>query len=176
MKNLFSEVPALESESLILRRLTGADVPGLKELVEDREVYRYLPTFLFEQKYDDVEKVIRKLYDECLRESLILGIFRENEFCGLIELYGLRAEIRKVSIGYRLLRRYWGQGIASGALKTMVDYLYGSTATEIITASTMVENRVSARVLEKNGFQVVVEGVDEDWGYPEATKADKWIR
>lgn len=80
MKKLFSEVPALESESLILRRLTGADAPGLKELVEDREVYRYLPTFLFEQKYDDVEKVIRKLYDECLRESLILGIFRENEF------------------------------------------------------------------------------------------------
>ena len=47
---------------------------------------------------------------------------------------------------------------------------------EIITASTMVENRASARVLEKNGFTLVARAVDEDWGYPAPAPADKWIR
>ena len=47
---------------------------------------------------------------------------------------------------------------------------------EIITASTMVENHASARVLEKNGFIQVNHAVDEDWGFPEPTPADKWIR
>jgi len=45
-----------------------------------------------------------------------------------------------------------------------------------ITASTMVENKASARVLRKNGFDLVVSAVGEDWGYEELTIADKWIR
>lgn len=57
-----------------------------------------------------------------------------------------------------------------------MDYLYTQTDTKIITASTMMENHASARVLEKNGFLKVLPGVPEDWGYPLPTRADKWIR
>ena len=39
----------------------------------------------------------------------------------------------------------------------------------------MVENRASARVLEKNGFTLVNRHVGEDWGYDQPTLADKWI-
>ena len=176
MKNLFSEVPPLKSGPLVLCRLTGADAPGLKELVDNPNVYRYLPTFLFEKKYADVGTVIQKLYGECLKESLIFGIFLENDFCGLIELYGFCPDIHKVSIGYRLPERCWGRGIASRALKSMVDYLYSETDIEIITASTMVENKASEKVLLKNGFDLAAEDVGEDWGYPVPTRTDKWIR
>ena len=58
----------------------------------------------------------------------------------------------------------------------MLDYLSGQTDVRIITASTMVENRASARVLEKNGFIRVTPGVPEDWGYDAPTIADKWFR
>ena len=91
-------------------------------------------------------------------------------------MYGFRYEIHKISVGYRLLERYWGQGIASEALKMMINYLYNETDIEIITASTMIENRASAKVLEKNGFDLVVHAVPEDWGYEEPVTADKWIR
>ena len=74
------------------------------------------------------------------------------------------------------MERYWGRGIASEALGLMIDYLYGETDIEIITASTMVENRASAKVLLKNDFALVVSGVGEDWGYEQPTPADKWIR
>ena len=46
---------------------------------------------------------------------------------------------------------------------------------QIITASTMVENQASAHVLQKNGFTLVNHAVDEDWGFPNPTPADKWI-
>jgi len=39
----------------------------------------------------------------------------------------------------------------------------------------MLENKASARVLEKNGFAMVVHNVGEDWGYETLTPADKWI-
>lgn len=175
-KKLFSEIPCLKGERLTLRRLTRADRAGLQELVDSPRVYRYLPTFLFEQKYPDVGYVIDHLYDECWKESIILGVFLGDEFCGLAEMYGYRDPIHKISVGYRLLERFWGKGIAGEALAMMIDYLYDETDIEIITASTMVENRASAHVLQKNDFQMVVHAADEDWGYDKPTVTDKWIR
>lgn len=166
----------MKSDRLVLRALTEADAPALEEFVRSERVYRYLPTFLFERKYDDIHRVIRGLYTECFQESIILGVFEGTTFCGLAELYGFRDEIHKISVGYRLLEHAWGRGIASEALRLMIDYLYGETDIEIITASTMVENHASARVLQKNGFVLVSAASQEDWGFPQPTLADKWIR
>ena len=175
-KKLFSEIPYLKSDRLELRGLTQGDAPALQELVDNENVYRYLPTFLFEKKYADVRTVIDRLYDECWKDSVILGIFLGSSFCGLAEMYGYREPIHKISVGYRLQERCWGRGIASEALGMMIDYLYHETDIEIITASTMVENTASANVLLKNGFQLVVHAVEEDWGYEKPTITDKWIR
>lgn len=176
MKKLFSEIPHLYGERVELRGLVPADAEALAALTSSPNVYRYLPTFLFEKKYPDADEVIRRLYGECFEESIILGIFEDGAFCGLAEFYGLRDEIHKISVGYRLLESRWGRGLASEALRLMVDYLYGETDIEIITASTMIENAASARVLTKNGFDLVVHAVGEDWGYDSPTVADKWIR
>ena len=175
-KKLFSEIPCLKGKRLTLRRLTRADQAGLQELVDSPRVYRYLPTFLFEQKYPDVGYVIDHLYDECWKESIILGVFLGDEFCGIAELYGYRDPIHKISVGYRLLERFWGKGIAREALAMMINYLYNETDIEIITASTMGVNLASANVLLKNDFQMVIHAADEDWGYGEPTLTDKWIR
>ncbi len=180
MKKIFDEIPRLEGGGLVLRRLDDRDVPALEELTGDRKVYRYLPTFLFESGFDDQREMIRRLYGECFpaKESLILGVCAgaEESLCGLTEFYGFKDPIHKISVGYRLLQRCWGRGIATRALGLMVDYLYRETDTEIITASTMIENAASAAVLRKNGFSLVVHAVGEDWGYDEPTVADKWIR
>ena len=58
----------------------------------------------------------------------------------------------------------------------MLGYLFGETDVEIVTASTLPENRASANVLLKNGFTLVSSGFGEDWGYPEFLPTDKWIR
>lgn len=176
IKNCFQNVPCLTGRRLILKRVEEEDADALSELVSSTSVYRYLPTFLFEKKYADLHEVVRKLYTECLQESVILGIYLQGELCGLAEMYGLRDEIHKISIGYRLMERFWGQGIASETVAMLVQYLYTDTDIEIITASTMVENKASARVLEKNDFALVASGVDEDWGFANPTAADKWIR
>ena len=206
-KKLFSEIPYIEGRRITLRQLTISDAPVLAELKNSRNVYRYLPTFLFEQKYDDARYVIEHLYDECWKESIILGIYknrgsqtdneirmdtearmdtenqmdtearmdtenqmdtkarmnigtsmdaglqmiggnrRDDIFCGLAEMYGFRDPIHKISVGYRLLEKFWGQGIATEALGLMIDYLFQETDIEIITASTMIENQASAHVL-----------------------------
>ena len=175
MKKLFTEIPYIKTERLILRKIEETDAEGLSELVHSPGVYRYLPTFLFEQKYEDIHDVVRRLYDECFKESIILGVFMEEEFCGLAEIYGYRENTHKASIGCRFLERWWGKGVASETVDALVRYLTQETGIEIITASTMVENKSITHVVEKNGFLLVVSGVDEDWGYPKPTPANKWV-
>ena len=57
----------------------------------------------------------------------------------------------------------------------MVDYLYGKTDIEIITASVMVDNPASANVLEKSGFIRTARGVEEDWGFDHPAIVDKFF-
>lgn len=179
MHSLFSTVPTIVGPRVTLRPLAPADAPALEELVASERVYRYLPTFLFEKQFDDQRETIAQVYRELFtsQESLILGVEAAGDggICGLAEFYGLRDDVHKISVGYRFLERSWGRGVATEAVGLMVGYLYGETDIEIVTASTMVENIASARVLEKNDFIRTARGVGEDWGYDEPTIADKWF-
>lgn len=179
MKKLFEEIPFIPGERIVLDRVVQTDADALQELVSNPRVYRYLPTFLFEKQRDDVHETIRLLYGDLFlqRESIILAI-RERatgQMCGLAEFYGFREELNKISMGYRLLERHWGRGLASEAASSMVGYLYSETVIELITASTMIENLASARVLEKSGFIRTAHAVEEDWGYDHPTITDKWF-
>lgn len=177
--NLFDEIPRIEGDGIVLRRLTNADVSALNELVSSPRVYRYLPTYLFEKQFDDQRQMIKELYDTwfAAKESIILGVEVRGDggICGLAEFYGLREEIHKISVGYRFLERSWGRGVATQTVHLMVDYLYTKTTIEMITASTMVQNEASARVLQKNDFIRTARAVEEDWGYDTPTIADKWF-
>jgi len=176
LENLFQEVPQLKGGNLLLRQLTAEDAEDLGKLAGNDRVYRLEPSFLFERQYDDPREAISRMYDGTLTDSLIWGVFQDQRFCGLAEIYGYRAPIRKISVGYRLLEEMWGRGIATEALRLMTEELLERRPIEIITASTMIENRASARVLQKNGFTLVNHAVEEDWGFPTPTLADKWIR
>ena len=176
MKKLFSTLPVLQGERLTLRPLTQADAYDLKRMTQSEAVYRYLPTFLFEKKYDDIAYVIDHLYDECLEDSLILGVFCQDDFCGLAEMYAYRPAIKKISIGVRLIEKYWGSGVASEALKMMEDFLLSETEIEIISASTMTKNKAAGNVLKKHGFKRVAHGVYENWGYDKPVVSDVWMR
>ncbi len=183
MKTLFPKIPEWRGKRIVLRGLTQGDAEELRAMVGSPDVYRYLPTFLFEKKYDDVREVIRRLYGECLEQgSLILGVFARDavsssdRFCGLAELYGYRAPLRKISIGCRLAGEFQGKGISAEVIELIVNYLFRETDIEIITASSMVENTASVRSLRKNGFQLIVHAAEEDWGFESPVLVDKRIR
>lgn len=176
MNHFFESIPGLKGERITLRRLTEDDVDGLRELTDNENVYRYLPTFLYEQKYEDKRTVIRHLYDECIETSLILGVFIDDGFCGLAELYGCRMPHWKVSVGYRLVERCWGKGIATETLGVLTRYLFEETDIKLITASTMADNKASAHVLRKQGFKSIGYTVFEDWGYTKPILTKKWIK
>ncbi len=180
MKKMFEEVPHLTGDRIILKKLEASDAMLLDRMRHNENVYRFLPTFLFENKYEDIDYTIRMIYEECFqnRESIIMGIYLKDDmrFAGLAEIYGVNDAIRKVSIGHRLAEEEWGKGFATETVRLLVDYLYGETDIEIITASTMIDNKASENVLRKNDFILTSTNIEEDWGYDKMTIADKWCR
>ena len=91
MKKLFDEIPFLENDKIILKRMEDSDAPELERMTRSDRVYRYLPTFLYEQKYDDKRYVIRQFYEDCFpnQEGIFLGIYWKEDseiiFCGIAE-------------------------------------------------------------------------------------------
>lgn len=178
-KKLFSEIPCIQGDRVILDRVIDTDAEAIYDLKNNPRVQRYLPAFLFENQRDDVHETIKLLYGDLFtsKDSLILAvrIKETGELAGLIELYGFRDSLHKISLGCRLREKFWNSGIATEAVTLMVGYLYGETDIEIITASAMVENVGSARALEKSDFIRTARSVEEDWGFPEPTIVDKWF-
>lgn len=180
MEKLFDSFPHLESERLILREWTAADAPELETIVRDAAVYRFLPTFLYEQSYEDVDEMIARARTECFdtRESILLGVCFKNgpeSLIGIAEIYNYEPEKEKASVGYRLNRRFWGQGTASETTALLVKYLTEQTDVRKITAHVMVGNGASAHVLEKNGFVLRWTGLREDWGREAPVLVNKYM-
>lgn len=180
MKKLFDEIPYIEGERIILRKITEEDRDALQEMAQSDIIYRYEPTYLLEQTCTDIDQLIRDFYGECFekKQNLFLGVFLKDspaELCGLAEFYDYRDHIHMVSIGGRLREKYWKSGIGTEIAKLMADYLFKETDIEIITASTMVENKASAHLLEKNGFITTNSIYKEDWGRDELTDTYRWF-
>ena len=180
MKKLFDEIPFLENERVILRKITEDDREALWEMAHSDIIYRYEPTYLLERQYTDMDQLIRDLYGKYFKEkqNLFLAIcLKDNpsELCGLAEFYDYRDHLHMVSIGARLREKFWKSGIATEVAKLMSDYLFRETDIEIVTATTMVDNKASAPALEKNGFMSTHTIHREDWGHEEATEAYRWF-
>lgn len=175
---LFREYPVLSDGHIVIKKITKDDAVALSEMTGEVNVYKYLPAFLYELKYDDIYKVIECMHGECFltKQNLLLGIHPENAkgcFAGIAEVYNYQEEQCKVSIGYRLKEEFWGQGIATRSVGLLKSYLKDA-GIKIITAHVMSENKASSSVLLKNGFSLADDGLEEDWGPGKQVVADKY--
>ena len=179
MIKLFSEIPYLKSDKIILRPLVPGDLPGLDEMTSDPFVYAFLPPFLYEQKYANKNTMLAVMEEECIRrkESILLAVCpadAPDEFFGLAEIYNYEPQKEKASVGYRLRKEYWGRGYATEITALLTKYLLERTDVRKITAHVMVENAASGKVLAKNGYIPKWRNLTEDWGLGEDVIVDKY--
>jgi RimJ/RimL family protein N-acetyltransferase len=160
----------LETERLILRRFTTADVDNLVGLDADPEVMHfvtggipttrdeieqeYLPDFLaYYEQYEGYGfwAVIEK------RSGAFLGWFhlrpREDDAPDEAEL------------GYRLHKSAWGKGYATEGSRALIRKAFTDLGAQRVTAETMVVHTASRRVMEKAGL-TLVRVFHQPWPYP----------
>ena len=181
---LFDEYPYLENEYIVIHKLRPEDAEPLRKLTEDPLVSRYLPSFLYELKYEDKALVIEREEEEYFRtgEGIMLGIYIRRAgadapeiFVGLAEIYGYEEERSKASIGDRILPEFWGKGISTNVVGLLRDYLIDDLGLRIVTAHILPDNLASAACVLKNGFIRKFPGVPENWGFDELCPTDKYV-
>ena len=80
----------------------------------------------------------------------------EGEFAGWFHLRpGPQAPPDEPELGYRLARRFWGQGLATEGSMALIATAFEAFGARRVTAQTMVVNTASRRVMEKCGMRVV---------------------
>ena len=179
VRKVFDEIPNIVGDQVTIGMVVDTDVEAVTALREDEASRKTSPALLFENQGDDVAKTIREMYEDIYREkkSLILAVRLKDtgELAGLVELYGLRDYLNKVSIGYRLRERFQDRGIDSEALRLMVGYLYGKTDIEIVTANVRSDDERSAKALADADFIRTSRYIESDWGYDQPVIVDKWF-
>ena len=150
----------LETDRLLLRRLTAADLDNMCDLDSDPEVMRFLsggaPT---------PRAVIQ---DEILPRFLLsyerfpgFGYWAAVEkstgaFLGWVGLVPRDGDyFGDLHLGYRLRRAAWGKGYATEAARALVRKAFAELGAQRVVATTYQDNLASRRVMEKAGLTLV---------------------
>jgi RimJ/RimL family protein N-acetyltransferase len=150
----------LETERMVLRRFTEADVDFLFELDSDPAVMRYLsggtPT--------PREVIEREILPRFLRSYEPLDGFGywaavekgSGEFLGW---FGFRpangTDLNEVHLGYRLRQAAWGRGYATEGARSLIRKGFAELGVQRVVATTYEHNLASRRVMEKAGLRLV---------------------
>lgn len=150
----FSPFPVIETERLILNRVTESDIREVFELRSNPENMKYIPRPLVKNNEDALEHI--KMIDEKIENNTGInwGIrLKDNpKLLGIIGFYRLQPENYRAEIGYMLSPDFHGRGIVPEAIIVLINFGFKDLNLHSIEAVIDPENYASEKVLQKCGF------------------------
>ena len=150
----FSTFPTLTTERLLLHELLPADAADVFIFRSDPEVQKFNaePMQHLSEAHAFIEEIRSK---QAAQEELMWAVtFHEkNAVVGLIGFGYWNRYHHRAEVGYDLAHAYWGQGLASEAVKTIIDFGFQRMHLNRIEAGTIADNLRSVRLLERLGFR-----------------------
>jgi RimJ/RimL family protein N-acetyltransferase len=139
----------LETERLMLRRPTLADVKAIASLANDRRIAEHTRRLPHPYLQDHAIEFVRALADEP-RETVFL-IENNHTPIGAV---GVDWRVPDApELGYWLGFEHWGQGFATEAARAAIDFTFEEFDVEHLISGARVANPSSRNILEKCGFQ-----------------------
>lgn len=148
----------LESENLILRPFKLEDSEDVLEYAKDTKVTKYLTWESF-YTIEDAEKTIKNYY---LTRSNAYAIELKclKKCIGCIEII-VDNKNNKGTFGYLLNSKYWGRGIMTEALKTILDFSFNKLNLNRVEGCHYVGNEGSGKVQQKVRMKYEGTGIEE---------------
>jgi [ribosomal protein S5]-alanine N-acetyltransferase len=146
----------LTTPRLYLRQFTLDDAPLMLALNSDVEVLKYvheLPLQNLEEAAKVIQERILPQYPNNLGRWAV-HLNDTNEFIGWCGLK-YRPELDEIDLGYRYIKKYWGNGYAYEAAKHVLDYGFTHLHLKAIVGRAHIQNAGSLKVLQKIGMQYV---------------------
>jgi len=144
----------LETERLLLRRVSIDDLNEILELRGNPETMKFIPRPLVKTEEDALNHF--KMIDEKIEKNeginWAITVKGNPKLIGIIGHYRIQPENHRCEIGYMILSQYNGQGIVTEAIKAVLEYGFEDMNMHSIEAVIDPDNIASERVLQKNGF------------------------
>ena len=144
----------LETERLLLRRVSKSDANEVMELRGNPETMKFVPRPLVtnrEEALAHIAMIEEKIVNN-IGINWAITLKGNPKLIGIIGHYRIQPENHRCEIGYMILPEYNGKGIVTEAIKALLIYGFYDLQMHSIEAVIDPENHASERVLQKNGF------------------------
>lgn len=150
----FHSFKDLETERLLLRRVSESDANEVMELRGNPETMKFVPRPLVtirEEALAHITMIEDKIVNN-IGINWAITVKGNPKLIGIIGHYKIQPENHRCEIGYMILPQYNGQGIVTEAVKALLIYGFDDLQMHSIEAVIDPSNLASARVLQKSGF------------------------
>ena len=169
---LLAELPTLETERLLLRKITPADEADVFAYASDPEVPKFM-SWAPHQSFEDSRAYLATVFKRYEKHNPgPWGIVHKGaaKLIGTCAYHDWQRNDRRAEIGYVLSRSYWGQGYMAEAVRALIAFGFGEMGLNRIQAMCDVPNTGSARVMDKVGMRF--EGVLREYFFEKGSYID----
>lgn len=149
-----------------LRKPISEDAEGFIEITKDKEAMKYYGEVgAFFENISDAQKQVdwcNNQFDANAGRWIIYEKGRD-EYIGDIGFNDFVEKHKRVELGYRLLREYWGKGIITNFIHLLLDWGFTELGYNRVEALVDKRNEGSKVVLLRNNFQF--EGVLREYEF-----------
>ncbi|MDH5393723.1 MAG: GNAT family N-acetyltransferase [Gammaproteobacteria bacterium] len=147
-----TKITEIKTERLLMRQWREEDLFDFWLLNSDPEVMEYLPEIPSEEDSNILAEKIIKLIARNGWGFWAIETLNDNSFIGFVGLNEPKYELPVnpcVEVGWRLARKYWGNGYATEAGNASLDFAFDNLNVNEIYSFTSVANKKSQAVMER---------------------------
>lgn len=148
----------LESDRIITRRLTKDDVDKWMEFFSEKEAVQFFPDTGIKSNQERAVEWIDRQIDRYNKNTYGLQALIDKNTNELIGQCGLLLQVvdgqTELEVGYHILKKYWGQGLAPEAARLFIDYAFAHGLAESVISIIDKRNISSKKVAQKNGLEL----------------------
>lgn len=167
--------PLIETDRLILRKVTEKDADSLLVYLSDEEVTRHMGLAPFASIEDALDEIgwYQSIFGNGTGMRWGITVKEEDRIIGSCGFLNLSEKHHRAEIGFELSREHWGKGIAGEALHAVA--AYGFTHLNLNRIEALIEpaNSPSQKLVEKTGF--LREGLLRDYEYTQGKFDDLYM-
>ena len=145
----------LQTQRLILRGWRQSDLEPFAQMNADAEVMKYFPATLSRQESD---ALVERIENHHQAHGFALWAMEERSTGAFIGFIGLNVPkfqahfTPTVEVGWRLARKFWGQGYATEGARRAISYGFDDLDLTEIVAFTAQSNLRSIAVMKRLGM------------------------
>jgi ribosomal-protein-alanine N-acetyltransferase len=151
----FSPFPVLETERVLLRRMTAADAGEIFFLRSNESVIRFIarePAAHIGEAQDFIRKIDAAID---VNESVLWGIALKEfpaKLIGTICIWNLQKENFRAELGFVLDPQHWRKGYMKESILKVISYGFSTLQLHRVEARVLAGNTASSAILEATGF------------------------